>query len=71
MSLEQRAKVLQAATSSPSGVRDIVKLLKTKSSNIVSLLKQMENEALIEVQHAKSPKKGRPKKFITATPFRP
>ena len=67
MSLEQRARILQAVTSRPCGVRDIVKLLKIKSSNIVSLLRRMEEEKLIEVQFAKGPKKGRPKKCITAS----
>jgi predicted transcriptional regulator len=67
MSLEQRAKILQAVTSRPCGVRDIVKSLKLKSSNVISLLRLMEEEKLIEVQFAKSPKKGRPKKCITAS----
>src|SRR5208337_3672619 len=67
MSHEQRARILQVVTSRPCGVRDIVKLLKIKSSNTVSLLTQMENEKLIEVQFAKGPKKGRPKKCITAS----
>jgi predicted transcriptional regulator len=67
MSLEQRARILQAVTSKPCGVRDIVQLLKIKSSTIVSLLRRMEEEKLIEVQFAKGPKKGRPKKCITAS----
>ena len=67
MSLEQRARILQVVTSRPCGVRDIVQLLKIKSSNIVSLLRRMEEEKLIEVQFAKGPKKGRPKKCITAS----
>ena len=67
MSLEQRARILQVVTSRSCGVRDIVKLLKIKSSNIVSLLRRMEEEKLIEVQFAKGPKKGRPKKCVTAS----
>jgi predicted transcriptional regulator len=67
MSLEQRARILQAVTSRVCGVRDLVQLLKLKSSNLISLLRQMEEEKLIEVQFAKGAKKGRPKKRITAS----
>jgi len=67
MSLEQRARILQAVTLRVCGVRDLVQLLKIKSSNVISLLRRMEEEKLIEVQFAKSPKKGRPKKCITAS----
>ena len=67
MSLEQRAKILQVVTSRVCGVRDNIKLLKLKSSIVVSLLRKMEEEKLVEVQFAKSPKKGRPKKYVSAT----
>jgi len=67
MSLEQRARILQAVTSRVCGVRDLVQLLKLKSSNLISLLRRMEEEKLIEVQFAKGAKKGRPKKCITAS----
>jgi len=67
MALEQRAKVLQVITSRVCGVRDIVQLLKTKTSNTVSLLQKMEEEKLIEVQLTKVSKKGRPKKCISAS----
>jgi predicted transcriptional regulator len=67
MSLEQRARILQAVTLRVCGVRDLVQLLKIKSSNVISLLRRMEEEKLIEVQFAKSPKKGRPKKCITVS----
>ncbi|MGD0204465.1 MAG: helix-turn-helix domain-containing protein [Candidatus Bathyarchaeia archaeon] len=67
MSLEQQARILQVVISRPCGVRDIIKLLKIKSSNIVSLLRRMEDEKLIEVQFAKGPKRGRPKKCIAAS----
>ena len=63
MSLEQRARILQVVTSRPCGVRDIVKLLKIKSSNIVSLLRRMEEEKLIEVQFAKVSKEGQTQKM--------
>ena len=67
MSLEQRAKILQVVSPNPCRATDMVKLLKIKSANTVSLLRLMENEKLIEVQFDKGPKKGRPKKCITAS----
>jgi predicted ArsR family transcriptional regulator len=68
MSLEQRAKILQAVTSvNTCGVRDMIQLLKTKSSNVISLLQRMTEEKLIEVEFTKNLKKGRPKKCIKAS----
>lgn len=67
MSLEQRARILKLTTASTCGVRDITQLLKMKTSNIISLLKKMEEEQLITTQSAKTRKKGRPKKCFTKT----
>jgi DNA-binding PadR family transcriptional regulator len=68
MSLEQRAKILQAITvSTECGVRDIVLMLRMKNSNVISLLRRMEQERLIDVQLAKGIKKGRPKKRVAVT----
>jgi transcription initiation factor IIE alpha subunit len=67
MSFEQRASVLEIATSAQCGVRDIVHLLKMKNSNVITLLRKMQEEQLIELRSAKGPKKGRPKKFIVTT----
>jgi DNA-binding PadR family transcriptional regulator len=67
MSLEQRAKILEITAVSPCGVREIVHLLKLKTSNVISLLRKMGEEQLIDIQLANGPKKGRPKKCITST----
>ena len=67
MSLEQRAKILEITTSKTCGVRDLIHLLKMKTSNITSLLKKMEEEQLISTQFAKKNKKGRPKKRVIPT----
>ena len=69
MSLEQRARILEITTSSPCGVREIVHLLKLKTSNVISLLRKMNEEQLIEIRFAADPKKGRPKKCITTAPL--
>jgi len=69
MSLEQRAKILEITLSSPYGVREIVHQLKLKTTNVITLLRKMGQEQLIEIRPATSQKKGRPKKYITATPL--
>jgi hypothetical protein len=69
MSLEQRARILEISASSLYGVREIVFLLKLKTSHVISLLKKMDEEQLIEIRLAASPMKGRPKKCIIATPL--
>lgn len=67
MSLEQRAQILTAIASTTYGVRDLAKTLKWKTSNVVSLLKKMNEEQLIELQQVAHAKRGRPKKSITCT----
>ena len=67
MSLEQRARILQIAVSSTCGVRELVHLLRSKTSNVISLLRIMTEEQLIEMQPAKNTKKGKPKTCVKAT----
>ena len=69
MSLGQRAQILEATTSTTVGVRDLVRSLKWKTSNIISLLKKMNEEKLIEFQQATHSKRGRPKKTVVCTPL--
>jgi DNA-binding PadR family transcriptional regulator len=69
MSLDQRAQILTAITSTTYGVRDLVRSLKWKTSNIVSLLKKMNEEQLIALQQVTRSKRGRPKKNIMCTPL--
>lgn len=69
MSLEQRAKILEITLSSPYGVRETVRQVKLKTTNVISLLRKMGQEQLIKIRPATSPKKGRPKKYITPTPL--
>ncbi len=70
MSLENKAQILDAVTSSTSvtcGIRDIVQNLKWKTSRIIALSKEMSEERLIEFRTIKSPIRGRPKKAIVVT----
>jgi DNA-binding MarR family transcriptional regulator len=69
MSLDQRAQILAAITSTTYGVRDLAQTLKWKTSNVVSLLKKMNEEQLIKLQQVTHAKRGRPKKNITCTPL--
>jgi DNA-binding PadR family transcriptional regulator len=67
MSLEKRAKILEIASSSPCGVREIARLIKQKTANVISILRTMEQEQLIKMEPETTLKKGRPKKHITIT----
>ena len=69
MSLDQRAQILTAVTSTNYGVRDLAQTLKWKTSNVVSLLRKMNEEQLIKLQQVTHSKRGRPKKSITCTPL--
>jgi DNA-binding MarR family transcriptional regulator len=69
MSLDQRAQILTATTSATYGVRDLAQKLKWKTSNVVSLLKKMNQEQLVELQQAPHSKRGRPKKRVVCTPL--
>jgi predicted transcriptional regulator len=67
MSLEQRARIIEITASSNCGVREIVHLLKMKTSNVISLLRKMDEEQLIKIQFAQCQQKGRPKKCVITT----
>jgi DNA-binding MarR family transcriptional regulator len=69
MSLVQRAQILAAITSATYGVRDLAQTLKWKTSNVVFLLKKMNEEQLVEFQQVPHSKRGRPKKSIACTPL--
>jgi DNA-binding MarR family transcriptional regulator len=69
MSLEQRAQVLETVASYPCGVRELIQRLNWKASRVVSLLKRMESEKLIEQKPAASLRRGRPQKHATCTPL--
>jgi DNA-binding MarR family transcriptional regulator len=69
MSLEQRAQILTAITSTAFGVRELAQTLKWKAANVVSLLKKMNEEQLIALQQVAHSKRGRPKKNSVCTPL--
>jgi len=69
MSLDQRAHILNTVRSDPCGVRELIQKLRWRSSHVISLLEKMKDERLIELQRARTRKRGRPKKNITCTPL--
>jgi DNA-binding PadR family transcriptional regulator len=69
MSLDQRARILEAAASTTCGVRDLVQTLEWKTSKVISLLKEMNKERLVDLQQVTYSRRGRPKKTITCTPL--
>jgi len=69
MSLDQRAQILEAVASTAYGVRDLVQVLGWKTSKVVSLLREMNKEKLINVQQVTHSRRGRPKKNMICTPL--
>ncbi len=67
MSLDEKAQVLETVMSSSSGVKDVVRTLPCRASRTISLLKEMEQERLIEFQHVTPSSRGRPKKIMVCT----
>jgi predicted ArsR family transcriptional regulator len=67
MSFDEKARILEAVTSSSRGVREVVQALAGRTSRVVSLLKEMEEERLIEFQRVTRSRRGRPKKSIVCT----
>jgi DNA-binding MarR family transcriptional regulator len=69
MSLEQKAQIIQAAASGSYGVRDLAKKLRWRTSSIVSLLRELQEERLIDFSVARKPSRGRPKRSVVCTPL--
>jgi DNA-binding PadR family transcriptional regulator len=69
MSLDQKAQILEAAASTTCGVRDLVQVLEWKTSKVISLLREMNKERLIDLQQVSYSRRGRPKKNIICTPL--
>ena len=67
MSLDQKAQMLNTVVSASCGVREVIQKLNWKNSRVISLLKKMEEERLIELKCMRTNKRGRPKKNITCT----
>ena len=69
MSMYRRAQLLEIAASASCGVREIIRRLRWKHSIVISLLKKMVDEGLIEIRRVKVSRRGRPKNLIVCTPL--
>lgn len=67
MSYEVKAQLLKYINPQPRGVRELAKKLHRRPKNVISLVKEMETEGLIEIKKENRKVRGRPKKLITST----
>ena len=69
MSVDERSQILNVVAQTEHGVREVIQKLRWKPSRVISLLEQMKDEGLIELQKnsARNSKRGRPKKIMTCT----
>jgi len=65
--LDEKAAILNAIRSDPCGVRELVERLRWKTERVISILKTMEEEGLIEFHESVTPNRGRPKKLVVAS----
>lgn len=69
MSFDSKAQILEVVLLNRCGVRDLLNRLSWKTSKVISLLKTMNEEELIEMELVKDLRRGRPKKIIKCTPL--
>jgi len=67
MSIEAKAQTLAAVKREQLGVRELSRIMQTRTQTIVSLIKRMNAEGLVEVKPEKTHMKGRPRLIISAT----
>ncbi len=67
MSLEQKARILEAVQLASCGIRELTKALKWRTSSVVFLSRKMNEERLIEFRTVKQENRGRPKKTMVIT----
>lgn len=67
MSIQMKAELLRTINPNLLGIRDIVKELRTRPKNIISLVNEMEDEGLVRRVIEKKKTKGRPKTIVLTT----
>jgi len=65
--LDDRAAIIKVINANPYGVRELVEKLHWKAERVISLLKTMQEQGLIEFHENITPNRGRPKKLIVAS----
>lgn len=67
MSHQIRVEILRASNPPPSSVRELVKKLHRRTQTVVSLIREMEEQGLIEKTMEKRENRGRPRYLIKPT----
>lgn len=67
MSIEIKAQLLDTIQNKSLGVRDLAKRFQKRPQAIISLIREMENEGLLETSSERTRKKGRPKRRLKPT----
>lgn len=67
MSIEIRAQLLDTIRKERLGIREIAKRFRKRPQAIISLIKEMENEGLLETYSDETRSRGRPKKMLKQT----
>lgn len=61
---DEKAAVLKAIEPNPCGVRELVEKLHWKTQRVISLLRTMQEEGVIEFYENVASSRGRPKKLV-------
>lgn len=67
MSVEIKAQLLGTIQKEPLGVREMAQRFRKRPETIISLLREMEDEGLLEMSSRRTRKKGRPKRMLKPT----
>jgi len=64
---DERVEILKTINANPCGVRELVHKLNWKTERVISLLKTMKEEGIIEFLESHTHSRGRPKKLVVAS----
>jgi len=67
MSTEIKAQLLDTIREESLGVREMARRFRKRPETIISLIREMENEGLLETSSQLIQKKGRPKRILKPT----
>lgn len=67
MSTEIKAQLLDTIREESLGVREMARRFRKRPETIISLIREMENEGLLETSSQLTQKKGRPKRILKPT----
>jgi len=67
MSVEIKARLLDTIQREPLGVRELARSLRKRPEAVISLIRGMEDEGLLEISSQRGGKRGRPKRMLKPT----